>query len=88
MPLTDAELAFLDAYVHELYSAPMTGPHTRHCGNWEPVSGICPGFLRPGTGESWAMAKVRSVLFTQSPCLCPGLPRRSSSPEDGSYVRN
>ena len=29
MPLTDAELAFLDAYVHELYSAPMTGPHSR-----------------------------------------------------------
>jgi hypothetical protein len=28
MPLTDAERAFLDAYVHELYSAPMTGPHS------------------------------------------------------------
>jgi hypothetical protein len=29
MPLTDDEVAFLDAYVHEVYSAPMTGPHTR-----------------------------------------------------------
>jgi hypothetical protein len=29
MPLTDAELEFLDAYVHELYSAPMTGPHSQ-----------------------------------------------------------
>ena len=29
MPLTDAELAFLDAYVYELYSASMTGPHGR-----------------------------------------------------------
>jgi hypothetical protein len=29
MPLTDAEFAFLDVYVHELYTASMTGPHTR-----------------------------------------------------------
>jgi hypothetical protein len=29
MPLIDAELAFLDAYVHERYSPAMTGPHSR-----------------------------------------------------------
>ncbi len=27
MSLTDAEWAFLDAYVHEVYSPAMTGPH-------------------------------------------------------------
>jgi hypothetical protein len=29
MPLTDAEVAFLDGYVSEVYSASMTGPHSR-----------------------------------------------------------
>jgi hypothetical protein len=29
MPLTNAEFAFLDAYVHEVYTPSMTGPHTR-----------------------------------------------------------
>ena len=29
MPLTNAEFAFLDGYVHEVYTPAMTGPHTR-----------------------------------------------------------
>jgi hypothetical protein len=29
MPLTTAEFAFLDAYVYEVYTPAMTGPHTR-----------------------------------------------------------
>ena len=29
MPLTAAEFDFLDAYVHEVYTPSMTGPHTR-----------------------------------------------------------
>src|SRR2546423_1716031 len=29
MPLTDAEFDFLDAYVHEVYTPSMTGPHTQ-----------------------------------------------------------
>jgi hypothetical protein len=29
MPLTNAEFDFLDAYVHEVYTPSMTGPHTR-----------------------------------------------------------
>ena len=29
MPMTDAEIAFLDAYVHEVYTPAMSGPHTR-----------------------------------------------------------
>jgi hypothetical protein len=29
MPLTDAEFDFLNAYVHEIYTPAMTGPHTR-----------------------------------------------------------
>jgi hypothetical protein len=29
MPVTDAEYVFLDAYVHEVYTPSMTGPHTR-----------------------------------------------------------
>jgi hypothetical protein len=29
MPLTDAEYDFLDAYVYEVYSPSMTGPHTQ-----------------------------------------------------------
>jgi hypothetical protein len=28
MPLTDAEATFLDAYVHEVYSPALRGPHT------------------------------------------------------------
>ena len=29
MPMTNAEFAFLDAYVYEVYTPAMTGPHTR-----------------------------------------------------------
>jgi hypothetical protein len=29
MPITNAEFVFLDAYVHEVYTPAMTGPHTR-----------------------------------------------------------
>jgi hypothetical protein len=29
MPLTEAEFEFLDAYVYEVYTPAMTGPHTR-----------------------------------------------------------
>lgn len=29
MPLTSAEFDFLDAYVHEVYTPSMTGPHAR-----------------------------------------------------------
>jgi hypothetical protein len=29
MPMTQAEFDFLDAYVHEIYTPSMTGPHTR-----------------------------------------------------------
>ena len=29
MPISNAEFAFLDAYVHEVYTPAITGPHTR-----------------------------------------------------------
>ena len=45
MPLTNAEFAFLDAYVHEVYTPAMTGPPTLgQYGDWEPISRISAGF--------------------------------------------
>jgi hypothetical protein len=69
MPLTDAELDFLSAYVHEVYTPSMTGPHAQ--------SVIEMGATQ--TDLSWlltayhrkAQALGRSPLGTHSPKLLP-----------------
>ena len=88
MPMTDAEFAFLDAYVHEVYTPAMTGPHTRAVRGLGANQSDLAWLLTAWHRKALVEGKNPLVPLTQSMCAYRGLPRKRYSTGEGNYARN